>query len=317
MIPPKIKGKILTLHRLVGLVAAPVLLLLAISGGALAFRPILGAGAAPGAPVDVAALRAALDAVDPGGAATRVRVMPDGQRAFVETSTRTATSSVTVELATRARVADAPEGADPFEPFRKLHRELLVGAGVVVTAVTFALLALAVLGPLIAWPRRRNTLAGWHTGVGWFLLPLVAIAPVTGAMMTLHLGEPARPKGNGRGPGISITLALDAAAKEGLDLRALILATRSGRGVALATGGPGAARYLVSPEGTVGPVPPEPWTKQLHEGTWGAPVSGLVSLTAALATLILLSTGTLAWARRKLRRSAGKAEKAAAKAGAA
>jgi uncharacterized iron-regulated membrane protein len=54
-------------------------------------------------------------------------------------------------------------------------------------------------------------------------------------------------------------------------------------------------------------VPPAPWTKQLHEGTWAAPVSGFVSETAALATLTLLTTGTLAWARRKLRARAKRA----------
>jgi sulfite reductase (NADPH) flavoprotein alpha-component len=108
VIPPKVKARILTLHRLVGLVVAPVLLLVALSGGVLAWRPILGAAAAPGAPVDVAALRAALGALDPDGATTRVRVMPDGKRAVLETRTKTQTSAVTVDLATTARVEDAP-----------------------------------------------------------------------------------------------------------------------------------------------------------------------------------------------------------------
>src|SRR5262249_35563041 len=47
-------------------------------------------------------------------------------------------------------------------------------------APTYAALALGKLGIPMGWPRLRNTLAGWHKGTAWFLLPLVILSPLTG-----------------------------------------------------------------------------------------------------------------------------------------
>lgn len=304
MIPPKVKAKILTLHRLVGLIAAPVLLLVLISGAVLAFRPILG-DQAKGASVDAVALRAAMAAVDPEGATTRVRALPGGKQVVLEKRGRDGASASVVDLATKARVGDA--AADPFDVFQRLHRTLLVGVEPVVTVATFALLLLLLAGPFIAWPRRRNTLSGWHTGMGWFLMPILLIAPVTGVMMSLHIGEGERPKG-GRKPAITIVSALDAAEKQGVDLHGLSSVSRSGPGVIFATA---AGRSMIGADGKPAPIPEPRWTKQLHEGTWGGAISGTLSLAAAAATLAMLVTGVLPWARRKLKQSA-KAKKAKA-----
>lgn len=302
MIPPKVKAKILWLHRLVGLVVAPVLLLVVLSGAVLAWKPILGAGPAPAAPVDVQALRATLAAVDPESAATRVRVLPDGQRAVVEIRARGGSSAFAADLATHARAGEAP--ADLLDLARKLHRELLVGVELPVTVATFALLALALLGPFIAWPRRRNTLGGWHTGMGWFLWPLLAVAPITGVMLTLHLGAPSGPKGGGRGaPGVSIAAALELAERGKLDLRALRSASKTRGGVVFVTAGAGGTRTQISADGKTGPMPEEGLAKRLHEGTWGGAISGGLSFATALATLAMMVTGVIPWARRKLKKA--------------
>jgi hypothetical protein len=44
---------------------------------------------------------------------------------------------------------------------------LLLDAGWVVIGSSVAMLALALLGVLMGWPRIQNTLSGWHKAMAW------------------------------------------------------------------------------------------------------------------------------------------------------
>jgi sulfite reductase (NADPH) flavoprotein alpha-component len=303
MIPPRIKAKILTLHRWIALAIAPVILLVLLSGLVLAFRPILGPAPAPARPVEAAAVLAALAVVDPKGTATQLRVSPDGSRVDVETRTKESTSVVHVDLATQARLELGPPPFDVYDFATRAHRRLFVGLGTVVTIACYAMVALGLLGPFIAWPRRRNTVPGWHTGIGWFLFPLVLLGPVTGVLMDLHVGDAPRPPGGRRQPAITLAQGVEAAARAGVDLRALTTAQRGGRGVVISSA-VGAA-HLVAEGGAVSEVETEhSLARKLHEGTWGGAIAGVVSLLGGLAGTAMLGTGTFAWARRWLRQRA-------------
>jgi sulfite reductase (NADPH) flavoprotein alpha-component len=307
MIPPKIKGKLLLLHRWLALAFSPVLLLIFLSGALLAVKVIVHAGpAAPSTPVDPLAVAAAVTALDPADKTVVVTVSPSSARIGLRTSVRG--DDTTYDLATRAPAAQEPKPFDLFDLATRMHRKLLVGADVVVTAATFVMVALLILGPLIAWPRRRNTVAGWHTGMGWFLWPLVAMTPVTGALLSLPKTGQSRPAAPQRAPGINIPRALEAAAAGGTDLRTMILAQRVGQGVLITTAhGAAPIRYLVAEDGKVTSVQEKrSLLKLIHEGTWAGAPSAAINLLAAAGLLALLGTGTFAWTRRRLRSGARK-----------
>ncbi|WP_295579170.1 PepSY domain-containing protein [uncultured Lamprocystis sp.] len=93
----------------------------------------------------------------------------------------------TFEIATRT--AAASQAVDLFGVALRLHKDLLIGAGLLVEIATYAMVALLIAGLVFGAPKLRNTLGGWHRGIGWFAFPLVARLPVTGLLMTLHVGK--------------------------------------------------------------------------------------------------------------------------------
>jgi sulfite reductase (NADPH) flavoprotein alpha-component len=292
-----IKHALLLAHRWAALVLAPLFLLILLSGAVLAFKPIvddLGAGAEPAAaaPVDAAALAALLDRVDPQGVARLVAVGEDGRTVSLQGSGPPAA----FDLATGAAVAAPQAGFDLFDFAKRLHKDLLVGAGILVEIAAYGMVLIVVLGPFLAWPRLRNTLLGWHTALGWVLFPLAAMLPVTAVLMTLHISGPVLPPPAPAAGPLPLARAIERAAAEA-DLSRLAMA-RSFRGnsVLLATrGGPS---YLVAGS-EVTPLAGGPsLVKQLHEGTWAGAWSGALNLAGALALMGLAATGTVSWVRR-------------------
>lgn len=193
---------------------------------------------------------------------------------------------------------------------------MFVGVHQISDVTTYALVAILLVGPFIAWPRRRNTLTGWHTAMGWFLMPLVALGPVTAVMMMLHIGSGARgggpPKGEG-GPrgrggqesGAPVADFIETAHQKGVDLHGLRAAARQGQGVLLTVASTQGLRYhAVSKAGAVGEAKPAPSAiRQLHEGTWAGAVSGSVSLLSAVGLAAMLVTGAWSWLRKALRKN--------------
>ena len=70
-----------------------------------------------------------------------------------------------------AQVVDDDERtmlSDVFRSSRGIHEHFMFDQRWVVTASTFAMLVLIVIGLLMGWPRIRNTVSGWHQGMAWF-----------------------------------------------------------------------------------------------------------------------------------------------------
>ena len=161
------------------------------------------------------------------------------------------------------------------------------------------MLVLVLGGPLLAWPRLRNTLPGWHLGIGWVLLPLVLLPPATAALRTLGVGAPSVAAGTTTVPPLTPAEAILRAAAT-VDLSRLEQARRRSAGVLLRTGqGAGTRVWLVSANGVQEVAAGRNWPKDLHDGLWAPPYSGWVSLASAGALLGLLGTGSLAWVRRR------------------
>ena len=80
-------------------------------------------------------------------------------------------------------------GRDFFSLIHDLHETLLVDAKPVVEIAAWTMVGLILIGPVLAWPRLRNTLPGWHLGIGWILFPLVLLPAGTEALRTLGVAR--------------------------------------------------------------------------------------------------------------------------------
>jgi sulfite reductase (NADPH) flavoprotein alpha-component len=285
------------LHRWTGLILAPLFLVSLVSGALLTLEPIFGAGdGRPRAPVDTAVLTGLLDRLEIANTARALAFDPDG--ATVELRFPSGTPSTRIEIASGGVV---PYTVDAFAVLHDLHETLLLGAKPVVECAAWAMLLPVLAGPLLGWPRLRNTMAGWHAGVGWALFPLVLLPPATEALRTLDIGgvqltEPAQSD-----PPITWASAIAKVAR--IDGPARIEAARRlpGGGIAVTTGEGADRRILiVTSQGVTVAGAGRNWAKDLHDGIWAPPWSGWVSLVSASAMLGLLGTGTLALVRRQL-----------------
>ncbi len=321
----KWKGRILTLHRWIALAISPVLLIVVLSGAVLAWKPILGARAAPKSDgrVDAPALALLLTSIDPSGSTRGLLVSEDGKTVELRGAGKGKPGLGTFDIATRARVSPASK-FDVFDFAVKAHRGLFIGVHLLGDIASYALVAILILGPFIAWPRRRNTLMGFHVGAGWFLFPLLATGPVTAVLLALHIGSGSpggapREGGNPRGKGAeaaeeaSIARALDVAREENIDLRTLRAAAQKGRGQVILSvaSADGLVYHAVSTTArTVTQVrPAQSLVKQLHEGTWAGALSGGASLLGTVVLSGLIGSGVFAWARRSMRRRQSKAKR--------
>jgi len=295
MFPKQLKRPLLIAHRWVALTLAPVFLLILLSGAILAFKPILGTAAvAPSERVSAVAVAAALDTIDPAGRATAVSVSSDGRSLNLK-STDPAVAG-TFDVATRTAAVN--QGFDLFAVALNLHKNLLIGVGVLVEIATYAMVALLVAGLLFGLPKLRNTLGGWHRGLGWFGLPLVALLPVTGVLMILHVGKPAFPVIE---PGAPISLARAIGAVPLSADGQLVMARRFQAGSAMVktTEAAGEQVYLVQSDGRVAPTGGASWVNEVHEGTWAGAWSGVLNLISALVLMVVTVTGLYAWLRRR------------------
>jgi sulfite reductase (NADPH) flavoprotein alpha-component len=320
----KWKGKILLVHRWIALAISPVLLLVVLSGAVLAFRPLLGRAAEPRSTgkVDATGLIALLREVDPQGTSRGLLISEDGKTVEIRGANKEQGNLGTFDIESKARVAPASK-IDVFDLAQKGHRGLFVGIHQLSDVATYALVAVLLLGPFIAWPRRRNTLMGWHTAMGWFLLPFSALGPITAVMLMLHIGSGPRgggggPKGEGRRGGgeASAPIAdfIQSALQHGTDLRSLRAVAKQGQNTLLTVVTPQGLQYhQVSRNGSVAEAKPAPSAiKQLHEGTWAGPLSASLSLLGAASLAAMLVTGLWSWVRKALRKKSKKPRAAAA-----
>jgi sulfite reductase (NADPH) flavoprotein alpha-component len=300
-----IRPTLIFLHRWAGVILAPIFLIVILSGAVLSFRPIVGSFAPPPAATrvdagQVSALVTRLATTAPVSAVT----IADGGRAVDVVSADPAVAG-RWDLASGARLAGAAAPFDVFAFAERVHKQLLVGLGLVVEIAAWVMLGLVLIGPFLAWLRFRNSLMGWHTAIGWVLFPLVLLPPLSGVLMTLHVGEGGTPLPRAaRTVGVAEALSI---AAPSVDLADLVQA-RAFRGgtVMLRTGGSAPATWVVTDEKAVALTGGPSLVKQIHEGTWGGIGAGALNFAASLALLALAVTGPWSWlARRRRNRPVG------------
>jgi len=296
MFPKQLKRPLLIAHRWLALGLAPVFLLILLSGAILAFKPILGTDSTidPSARASIGEVAAVLTAIDRAGRASAVSLSADGRLIDIKSSDPAVAGTFEVATGTAA----ASQSVDLFGVALRLHKDLLIGAGLVVEIATYAMVALLVAGLVFGAPKLRNTLGGWHRGIGWFAFPLVALLPVTGLLMTLHVGKLALPALE---PGKPIALAQAIQAVPLPADGALLMARRFQAGSAMVktTSSAGERVHVVQSNGQVALAGTPGWVNLVHEGTWAGAWSGVLNLVAALALIGLTVTGLYSWLRRR------------------
>nr|WP_294526307.1 flavodoxin domain-containing protein [uncultured Rhodopila sp.] len=287
------------LHRWISLILAPLFAVTLVSGALLTLEPILGAGASrPRAPVDTAALAGTLAGLDIAATARGLDVDPGGTT--VELKFAHGTQAARIDIASGTMLPDSGR-ADFFAVLHDLHEDLLLGVKPVVEYAAWAMVLLILAGPFLAWPRLRNTVAGWHAGIGWVLLPLVLLPSGTEVLRTLDVGHVQLIEPAPSNPPVAWAVAISQAAEA--DGPAPIESARRlpGGGIAVTVGQDSDKRILiVTSQGITAAHGGRNWMKDLHDGIWAAPWSGWVNLLSASALLGLLGTGSFAWGRRRL-----------------
>lgn len=277
-------------HRWLALILAPLFLALTLSGAVLALKPVVEDLSSPPAnTVTLSQVVSVLGQVDPRGQA-RAAFVSDGQVVVSSNGGDVAYDPATATPSTRQ------PGFDVFAVAKSFHKNLLLGLGWLVEIATYAMAAVLVAGPFLAWPRLRNTVMGWHMGLGWVLFPLALLTPVTAILMILGVGLPQIPGFTRGQQSLSLVRALEVVAP-GVDPNSLTM-VRKFKGGTVMIGLSDAPALVVSAKGEISPMPDVGWVKPVHEGTWGGTWSGLLNFAAALLLTGLMGTGLWSWWRR-------------------
>lgn len=291
-----LKFWLLRIHRWMTLTFALPLAVLIVTGLILSFEPA-AIGSASSGRVTAETINAVLARHDPAGTARSLIV-----RAYAGTvSVGGARPGDTIHVDIASNEAVASPGAWPqfFTNSRRLHETFLLDLGWLVTISTCALLMLIALGMLMGWPRLRNTLAGWHKGAGWLLLPLLIISPLTGLLLAYGVTFATPPAGTVNVPPVSLREAVRIVGT-GYDLgRVTWIRPMRGALRARIDDGGEMRLFTVTANGLVPTA--RNWPRLIHEGNWLGLGSAAINIVTSVAFVILLTTGLLLWARRKLR----------------
>ena len=284
-------------HRWLALLFALPLLVVIGTGLFLSFEPWLVTRAIVPGSLTAEKVQSLLAAHDPAGRARALAF-----RSYDGTLTIGGRGGgVAVNVATGEPVAGRGALAEFLQSSRRIHEHFLFDASWLVIGSSIVMLALALLGVIMGWPSIRNTLLGWHQAMGWGLLPLVVLSPLTGLFLAWGITLSGPPPEGSEPGGAPMRLA-EAVRIVGQthDLSSLVwLRERGGRMLARVVEDGEFRVYAVTPHGTL--AMPRNLPRLWHEGNFAGAWSSLLNVITSLALLGLLVTGPWLWLRRKIR----------------
>lgn len=290
------KRWLLKLHRWAALTFAVPLACVLVSGLVLSVEPWVASGSIVPGSLTVERLQALLAQHDPAGRARAI-----AYRSYDGTLTigRGAGASV-VDVASGGAQPSLSPLASLFGSLRRFHETLLIDDTLVVTS-TAVMLALIVVGVLMGVPRLANTLAGWHKGIAWGLLPLLVLSPLTALLMAGGISFAGRPAHGGDVPPPRLVDAVRVVG-ESHDLSGLVWLRPQGNRTLARLIEDGEYRVYQVTDAGVSPLPRN-WPRLWHEGNFAGRWSALMNVVVSLGLLGLLASGVWLWARRRWRRA--------------
>jgi uncharacterized iron-regulated membrane protein len=299
------KAVLLKLHRWVALTFALPLGFVIGTGLILSFEPWLVTRAIEPNTLTPASIEKLLVQHDPNGQARSLVYRSYDKTLTIGTGRR----GGKVVDATTGEVRAGPSAlANALVTMRRTHETLLYDLGWLVIASTVAMLVLACLGALMGWPRFSNSLAGWHKAVGWGLLPLIVLSPLTGLLLAYGITFTSQPAASrAAGPPIALAEAVRIVGKDH-DLSSLVWMRPLGGRLAVRLVEDGEFRvYAVTRDGAV--ATQRNWPRLWHEGNFAGVWSALINVATSFATIGLLVTGMWMWLRRQFRRRAHRVQR--------
>lgn len=291
-----LKNWLLRIHRWITLIFSVPFALLIVTGLILSFEPMVFDWGTK--PLSAETLNAVLAKHDPEAKARSLVMRSYAGTVSIGGAQRGQMTHV--DLARNEKIASPGLLADIFSTSRRLHETFLYDLRWLVTASTIAMLIMMALGVLMGWPRLRNSLAGWHKGTGWFLLPLLVLSPLTGLFLAFGVtfASPlARPASG------TATIALAEAVRivaATYDLGQVSWIRPLGGTLAARLNDGGEMRVFNITRNGLTPASRN-WPRLLHEGNWSRNVAPAINVVISAALVLLLTTGLWIWARRKLR----------------
>lgn len=306
------KALLLRLHRWTSLVFALPLLVVIGTGLVLSFEPVAHNYSVKPGSLTAERVETLLARHDPQGRARAINLRPYDDALIIASAPPGPSFAVDLATGEEIRAGERVLWSDIFTTSRRLHETLLLDLGWLVIASAFAMLALALLGVLMGWPRIRNTVGGWHKAIAFGLLPLLVLSPLTGLAIAYHISFTGSAAGQHRAAGaqpatgtggpVPPAEAVRLVAASGRDLSALVwIRPQGGSTLARIAEGGEWRLYAVSREAGLVPQPRN-WPRLLHEGNFAPVWPGLVNALTSLAMLGLLGTGLFIWGKRKVRR---------------
>ncbi|WP_417246450.1 PepSY domain-containing protein [Celeribacter sp.] len=294
---PRLRRRIRQLHRWIALAFSLPLLILALTGFLLSFEPLLNSMSRGTDSLTATRSIELLQSVDPQGKAKTVT-----HRGY----------EGTLEVAgpgLRPMVLDIETGevtqhdliARTFILSRQIHKAFVGDLSWLVLISTMAMGVLIVLGLLMGWPRRANTVSGWHRVGAWIGMPLLAITTVTGVLMSFGVtmgGGGAAPITMGRlSEPMSMVQAVQAVEAQ-QDLSAMAWIRPAGPRIMMRYAqGDRFQGYFVTPDEIV--AVPRNLPRAIHEGLWSIPLGLAMNLIVSILTSGLILTGLIIWLRRR------------------
>jgi uncharacterized iron-regulated membrane protein len=287
----------LRLHRWITLIFAAPLAVVILTGLVLSVEPSMTMmGAKPGT-LGLEKVKGWLEEHDEQGTARSLT-----HRAYAGTFTigmPNDEDDIILDVASGEERVEEAAISEVMRVSRRLHETLLFDLGWLVTASTFAMLALILLGVLMGWPRLANTVSGWHKGLAWFGLPLLILSPLTGLAIAYGITFATAPAGN-PAPPPKIAEAVEIVAKSHDLANLTSLRMRGPRLIARIVDGGEYRSFAVTARGLT--PTSRNWPRLIHEGNWGGHLSALLNLLTSLALVGLMGTGLTLWVRRKILR---------------
>ena len=314
MKPRSIKSTIFKLHRWIGIGLSPLFLVITLSGAVLALQPMqTSTTMPPETSVSGQQLIDLLEVIDPTGELVEATgIDPASGLIDIRSSNPQIAGRYNPISSERINSSAQSPSFDLFEFAEHLHRDLLIGADLLIQAASYLMVILVVTAPFLAWPVLRNNLMGWHRGLGWVLLPLILMLPLTGVLMSLHLGMPELPRMNQPDARLSLQQALSLAQQNNtLDGLHSVRRFHGGSVLMEMRDDQSASLLVVTDQSATSIDPDSGLVKTLHEGTWAGTWSGTINLLGAIALGLLTLTGSFSWLRRWRKRMQLQAKRAA------